>query len=57
MFHIGMAKGGPPLPEGLSPECRDFLNLCFNRSECCIAALIPSANTAQAITCRAFKLN
>ena len=31
VFHIGMAKGGPPLPEGLSPECRDFLNLCFNR--------------------------
>ncbi len=31
VFHIGMAKGGPPLPDGLSPECRDFLNLCFNR--------------------------
>ena len=38
VFHIGMAKGGPPLPDGLSPECRDFLNLCFNRSGCCISA-------------------
>ena len=39
MFHIGMAKGGPPLPEGLSPECRDFLNLCFNRCAPCLRSM------------------
>lgn len=31
MYHIAQAIGGPPLPDGLSHEGRDFLRLCFNR--------------------------
>ncbi len=49
MFHIGMAKGGPPLPEGLSPECRDFLNLCFNR--CAARCNLRQANSAPQPAC------
>lgn len=33
LFHIASSKGPPPIPENISPECRDFLLLCFNR--CC----------------------
>jgi serine/threonine protein kinase len=32
MFHIAKSKGPPTLPEHLSPECKDFLYLCFNRN-------------------------
>lgn len=32
MFHIAKSKGPPAIPEHLSPECKDFLYLCFNRS-------------------------
>ncbi|KAL3135077.1 hypothetical protein ABBQ32_008022 [Trebouxia sp. C0010 RCD-2024] len=31
LFHIASSKGPPPIPENISPECRDFLLLCFNR--------------------------
>ena len=31
MFHIASAKAPPPLPGSVSPECRDFMLLCFNR--------------------------
>lgn len=31
MYHIAQAVGGPPLPDCLSHEGRDFLRLCFNR--------------------------
>ncbi|KAK9804778.1 hypothetical protein WJX72_004880 [[Myrmecia] bisecta] len=31
LFHIASSKGPPPIPEALSPECKDFLLLCFNR--------------------------
>ena len=41
VFHIGMAKGGPPVPDGLSPECRDFLTLCFNRCRLPVAVCLP----------------
>uniref|UniRef100_A0A7S1SGF6 Protein kinase domain-containing protein n=1 Tax=Tetraselmis chuii TaxID=63592 RepID=A0A7S1SGF6_9CHLO len=29
MFHIAKAKHGPPLPDNVSPVCRDFLQCCF----------------------------
>ena len=32
MFHIAKSKGPPKIPEHLSPECKDFLYLCFNRN-------------------------
>ena len=32
MFHIAKSKGPPAIPEHLSPECKDFLYLCFNRN-------------------------
>lgn len=32
MYHIAQAIGGPPLPDCLSHEGRDFLRLCFNRN-------------------------
>ncbi|EFN53500.1 hypothetical protein CHLNCDRAFT_25736, partial [Chlorella variabilis] len=31
MFHIASTKGPPEIPQHLSPECKDFLYLCFNR--------------------------
>ena len=31
MFHIASSKGPPEIPQHLSPECKDFLYLCFNR--------------------------
>lgn len=31
LFHIASSKGGPPIPESLSPEAKDFLQLCCNR--------------------------
>ncbi|KAI3424220.1 hypothetical protein D9Q98_009576 [Chlorella vulgaris] len=31
MFHIASCKGPPEIPQHLSPECKDFLYLCFNR--------------------------
>ncbi len=40
LFHIASSKGPPPIPENISPECRDFLLLCFNRCppDCSYAA-------------------
>ncbi|KAK9818541.1 hypothetical protein WJX74_002024 [Apatococcus lobatus] len=32
LFHIAASKGPPPIPENVSPECQNFLLLCFNRS-------------------------
>ena len=32
MFHIAKSKGPPLIPQDLSPECKDFLYLCFNRN-------------------------
>lgn len=32
MFHIASSKDPPKLPDHLSPEAKDFLMLCFNRS-------------------------
>jgi serine/threonine protein kinase len=32
MFHIAKSKGPPLIPHELSPECKDFLYLCFNRN-------------------------
>lgn len=32
MFHIAKSKGPPLIPQELSPECKDFLYLCFNRN-------------------------
>ena len=32
MFHIAKSKGPPLIPEHLSPDCKDFLYLCFNRN-------------------------
>lgn len=32
MFHIAKSKGPPMIPEDLSPDCKDFLYLCFNRN-------------------------
>jgi serine/threonine protein kinase len=29
MFHVGSAKNTPPVPEGVSDECRAFLTACF----------------------------
>ena len=43
LFHIASSKGPPPIPEDISPECRDFLLLCFNRS----AALDLSSHAEQ----------
>ena len=34
MFQIASSKDPPPLPDHLSPEGKDFLLLCFNRSAC-----------------------
>lgn len=31
MFHIASSKGPPEIPQHLTPECKDFLYLCFNR--------------------------
>jgi hypothetical protein len=32
MFHIAKTKGPPTIPEHLSPACKDFLYLAFNRN-------------------------
>ena len=32
MFQIAKSKGPPTIPEHLSPDCKDFLYLCFNRN-------------------------
>ena len=32
MFHIASAPGGPPVPEHLSPELKDFVRLCTMRA-------------------------
>ena len=32
MFNIAKSKGPPLIPQDLSPECKDFLYLCFNRN-------------------------
>lgn len=32
MFNIARSKGPPLIPQDLSPECKDFLYLCFNRN-------------------------
>lgn len=32
MFNIAKSKGPPLIPQELSPECKDFLYLCFNRN-------------------------
>lgn len=32
MFQIARQKGPPTIPEQLSPDCKDFLYLCFNRN-------------------------
>jgi serine/threonine protein kinase len=32
MFQIARQKGPPTIPEHLSPDCKDFLYLCFNRN-------------------------
>ena len=31
LFRIASSKGGPPIPESLSPAAKDFLQLCCNR--------------------------
>eukprot|EP00898_Chlorokybus_atmophyticus_P007254 jgi/Chlat1/752/Chrsp104S01223 len=33
IFHIAQAKSGPPIPDGVSPTCRDFLERCFQLDE------------------------
>lgn len=48
IYHIAQAIGGPPLPDGLSHEGRDFLRLCFNRWG---ASLLGHQNGASAKTC------
>jgi hypothetical protein len=32
MFAIASSKGPPTIPEHVSPDCKDFLYLCFNRN-------------------------
>lgn len=39
-FHIGMSQSTPPVPEALSPICRDFLASCLQRQP----SLRPSAS-------------
>lgn len=31
LFKIATSKDPPPIPDCLSPECKDFLLLCFHR--------------------------
>lgn len=51
MYHIAQAIGGPPLPDCLSHEGRDFLRLCFNR--CAIMPCWCSREPFKVHRCRA----
>lgn len=42
MFHIASSKDPPKLPDHLSPEAKDFLMLCFNRSVRQVSAALSS---------------